>query len=119
MQFQPWPAYLVRPFAPVVEKFSRLPKFLHDEPINIIRSGRYNHVPLVIGYTNLESLHEVMRLYNYQDVIEPNFDILIPCDLNIEKGTPEWDNLVKRLQKFYFDKEGCSKSVLEKYALVY
>lgn len=61
-----------------------------------------------------------MRLHNYQDedTIEPNFDIFIPCDLNIEKDTPEWETVIKRLKEFYFDKKGCSKSVLEKYSLV-
>lgn len=74
----------------------------------------------MIGHTTLESLHEVMRLYNYQDkdTIKPNFDILIPCDLNIEKDTPEWENLIVRLKEFYFDKKRCGKSVLEKYSLV-
>lgn len=106
---------LVRPFGPVVEKASDKPSFLCDKPINIIRSGNYNHVPLMIGYHNKDAMGEMLYRHQKEPEVVPNFDFIIPCDLEIEKGTTEWNELVRRLKKFYFGKEEDPKKVFDGY----
>lgn len=106
---------LVRPFGPVVENPSDKPRFLYDKPINIIRSGNYNHVPLMIGYSRKESMAEVLHKHRNDAEIVPNFDFIIPCDLDIEKGSEEWDALVKRLKEFYFGNEEDPKRIFNSY----
>lgn len=106
---------LVRPFGPVVENPSDKPRFLGDKPINVIRSGNYNHVPLMIGYNRRESMAEVLHKHRNDAEITPAFDFIIPYDLGIEKGSKEWDALIKRFKGFYFGNESDPKIIFDSY----
>lgn len=106
---------LVRPFGPVIEQPSDKPSFLRDKPINIIRSGVYNHVPLMIGYHQKDGMGEMLYKHKNESEIVPNFEFVIPCDLEVEKGSQEWSNLVSRFKKFYFGEGNDPKRIFDGY----
>lgn len=107
-----------RPFAPVVEKPSNEPAILTEEPLDIIISGNYNKVPLIVGYNNAEGLLMEVMLKKEKQQLVPNFDLAIPYYLGLKKGSTEWLELIERMKEFYFGQEEPTTENLDKYVLV-
>ncbi|KAI7815249.1 esterase, partial [Rhyzopertha dominica] len=107
-----------RPFAPVVEKPSNEPAILTEEPLDIIISGNYNKVPLIVGYNNAEGLLMEVMLKKEKQQLVPNFDLAIPYYLGLKKGSTEWLELIERMKEFYFGQEEPTTENLDKYVLL-
>lgn len=91
----------IRPFGPVIERPSS-EAFICENPIDIIKSGRYNKVPFMVGYTNREGmLSEVMQK---QPPFYPlnNFELAVPWFLKLEKGSPISKSIARQIKEFYF-----------------
>jgi len=43
------------PFRPIVDDFCSEP-FLPDEPVNLLKSGKFNHVPVIVGFNRDEGI---------------------------------------------------------------
>jgi len=43
------------PFRPIVDDFCSDP-FLPDEPVNLLKSGKFNHVPVIVGFNRDEGI---------------------------------------------------------------
>ncbi|XP_018575271.1 juvenile hormone esterase [Anoplophora glabripennis] len=94
-------------FAPVIEKPSNT-AFITEKPIDIIRSGKYNQVPLMIGYTSREGLllaaAEVLAasagLPAKKD--PPNLEDAIPWHIGLESGSDISKQVCEKLKKTYF-----------------
>jgi carboxylesterase type B len=107
-------ANLVRPFGPVVEKPSNEPAFLSEEPIEIIKAGKFNQVPLIMGYTSKEGMFfEAARKLLPGAKITSDFETEIPLDLCIEKGSEKSKETADKLQKFYFGEDKPSEKNLD------
>lgn len=72
----------------------------------------------MIGYNDRESiLTEIMYRGRGEELL-PNIENIIPYILNIERGTPKWNELVQKFKKFYFGDEELSAENWDKYIVV-
>lgn len=82
--------------------------FLIDDPINIIESGEYNDVPLIIGFTDSEGIG-VEQVLKSKYLWNREIDLfnLIPTELPINRDTTASEEIKRRLIEFYVeDDEG-------------
>jgi carboxylesterase type B len=101
------------PFGPVIEKQSP-GAFITEEPLKIIKAGRYNKVPMVFGYTSREGMM-------FATVMKPempkDFESLIPHMLKVERGSDSSKNIANKIKQFYYGKPG-SEDQLDNFYLV-
>jgi carboxylesterase type B len=89
------------PFGPVIEKASP-GAFITEEPLKIIKSGNYNKVPMVFGYTTREGmLFELWPKPNKPEMPE-DFETLIPFMLEVERGSDSSKNIANKIKQFYY-----------------
>ena len=100
-----------RPFGLVVETNSKQP-FLDKEPMEVMRSGNFHPVPLIIGYTSSEGMIFEFHRDPNQDML-PIEDV-IPWFYHCEVGTPKTRTLVDKIKNFYFEGEDYSDKFLSK-----
>lgn len=93
-----------RYIGPVVEK-PNPDAFLTEEPIDLMLTGKYNKVPIIIGYTS----HEGMLLEVYAKFTKTeasyrinDFEKVIPLCYNIQPGTELSKTIAKKIEEFYF-----------------
>ncbi|GJQ65576.1 hypothetical protein Trydic_g7674 [Trypoxylus dichotomus] len=93
--------------APIVERTSDSESFISDNPLDIIKSGNYNHVPFIIGVNDAEGLllQLVSRLTTGESVLITDFTAYIPPDLKIESGSKEEELLIHKIKFFYYGEE--------------
>ncbi|XP_044253508.1 acetylcholinesterase-like [Tribolium madens] len=96
-------------FAPVVEKPSNEPAFLLEQPIEILKKGTFNNVPLIMGYTTGEGILYQLAIKIFNDQREVDLEKEIPYDLKCEKGSKKSKELALKIQKFYFGEEHISR----------
>ncbi|XP_044265017.1 juvenile hormone esterase-like isoform X1 [Tribolium madens] len=107
-------AHLTRPFCPVVEKPSNEPAFLSQQPIDIIKAGTFNHVPLIMGYASKEGIFfEAVRKLQPGAKITTDFETEIHYDLKLEKGSEKSKEVANKIQKFYFGEETPSEKTID------
>lgn len=104
----------MRPFAPVVEKESN-EAFLYEQPLDILKKGNFYHVPLMIGYTTLEGL-----LFEIAKKVAPgvskkihNYEVEIPHDLCLEKGSEKSKDIAAKIEKFYINGNKPDEGILK------
>jgi carboxylesterase type B len=96
------------PFGPVIEKTSP-GAFITEEPLKIIKSGNYNKVPMVFGYTTREGmLFELWPKPNKPEMPE-DFETLIPFMLEVERGSDSSKNIANKIKQFYYGTPGSEK----------
>lgn len=105
---------------PVIERSdSNEETFISDEPINIIRSGNYNKVPLIVGYTSMEGLlFAVLADKNNPNYYKVDFERMVPHDLKLVHGSDEFVRTARKIKKFYFDKKEPSEETIDNNYLV-
>lgn len=99
---------LSTPFKPCIEKeFEGQPAFLTKSPALIIKSGKFNKVPLIIGCNNIEAnvIEFVNRdFYNDFQKYNENVEILVPKAL-VTNDSKVLKNIGQKLLKFYLGGE--------------
>nr|WCC58149.1 carboxylesterase [Pharsalia antennata] len=94
-------------FAPVIEKPNDT-AFITEEPIDIIRSGNYNQVPLMIGYNSKEGLllaaYETILALEGKTVKKetPSLEDAIPWQIGLERGSDVSKQVCENLTKTYY-----------------
>lgn len=118
--FQSLDASIRRLFGPVIERSdSNEEPFISDEPINIIRSGNYNKVPLIVGYTSREGLLlAVLGDKSNPNYYKVNFEKMIPYDLKLKRGSEEFTKTAQKIKKFYFGNKEPSEETVDNNYLV-
>lgn len=104
-------ASIIRPFGPVIERKSS-GAFLSEEPSTIIKSGAYNHVPIIIGYTTREGM--LSEIYQKPKPYKPvtDFELCIPHFMKLQLGSNISKMVAKQIKEFYFgDKEPSTENV--------
>lgn len=91
-----------RPYAPVVEQRSE-EAFITEEPIKIIKSGNYNHVPLIVGYTSREGMLIEAKIKPLKPRMPPSFENLLPFILKVDKNSAVGKSLAAQIKNFYYD----------------
>ncbi|XP_045479791.1 juvenile hormone esterase-like [Harmonia axyridis] len=92
-----------RMFCPMIESKTNKNPFLNEEPVELLKTGRYYHVPTMIGYTNMESI----LFMDFDEECPLNVkcfeeDTLTPVWFGFEKGSREFQDVAKKIRKFYY-----------------
>ncbi|XP_060518733.1 juvenile hormone esterase-like [Cylas formicarius] len=86
---------LRRPFSPVIEKPNPT-AFLSQHPIEILKSGQFNQVPMIVGCTSEEGWRfDVLK--KSRSRIEQG----IPWFFNLKSGTKDYQRVLKSFQDIY------------------
>ncbi|RZC37636.1 COesterase and/or Abhydrolase 3 domain containing protein, partial [Asbolus verrucosus] len=94
-------ASTTRPFAPVIERKSN-EAFLCENPLDIMKSGRYNHVPIIIGFTNREGM--LSEILQKSKPFKPmtNFELAVPSFLKLQPGSDISKYVAQQIKEFYY-----------------
>lgn len=99
-------------FAPCIEnEIESTETVLTEAPIDIIRSGNYADIPMIIGYTNREGTLRADEAMNndWLKLMDSNFDIFIQPDINIP------NDIVNDIRRYYFDERSINFDCIEDY----
>ncbi|NP_001034534.1 putative esterase [Tribolium castaneum] len=113
----PFIASLVRPHGPVIEKKPE-GAFLCEDPVDLLESGRYNHVPIMIGYTTREGiLSEVLqRPKPFKPITD--FELAVPNFLKLQRGSDISKLVAKNIKEFYYGNEEPTDKNKDKFYLL-
>lgn len=102
--------------APLIETSStNEANVITKEPIEIIRSGNYNQVPILMGYNSLEAIYyEITQGGN----LEADFASQVPAELNLEEGSEEFEEVARRMKEFYYGDEEPTKENIGNFVTV-
>ncbi|XP_018324114.1 uncharacterized protein LOC108736254 [Agrilus planipennis] len=103
-----------RPWVPVIEKPSPN-AFITEDPIEILKSGKFHKIPILMGYTSREGLlmYAFSTMANKSPIIEDT-EQEVPHFLNFKKGSPESKKIAESIKNFYFGKEEPSSENIDK-----
>ncbi|XP_053603166.1 juvenile hormone esterase isoform X2 [Plodia interpunctella] len=94
-------------FAPVVEqKFEGLQSFLTEEPLDILLSGKYNKVPLLIGYNSAEGLFMLMLQLKKAALYNKHVKYLVPREIALKLNEDKMIEFGEKIKKFYVGEKG-------------
>ncbi|KAB0804534.1 hypothetical protein PPYR_01504 [Photinus pyralis] len=111
-----------RPFVPVVESHLSNNTFLSEEPIRILKSGSYSHVPMMIGFTSREGM--ISDMFRNDSSTTPegsqfvvDFESMIPHSFNTSSGTELSKTIADIVKQFYFGTLSVSKQKNQYYLM--
>ncbi|KAJ8924064.1 hypothetical protein NQ315_006841 [Exocentrus adspersus] len=99
---EPFLVGVMRPFGPIVESNSSESSFINEEPISLLKSGRYQKVPAIIGYCSREGMF-IYGLCSKQPSTLLSDETIVPYWLNLRIGSPQYNSAVQRIKDFYFN----------------
>lgn len=81
--------------------------FLPEDPKDVMQSGSYNKVPLIIGYCDCEGLVVLfLESKKGQPPIPKDFENFVPYSFELERGSEESKRIAQKIKEFYYgDKE--------------
>lgn len=100
-------------FQPVIEKEKHKDEvFLPDKPIDLIRNGKFNKVPLIIGVTSREGkliMPDLVEHTSWYNSLTDDWEPLLSVNLKLPKGTEQIKETAHKIQEFYFGDKAVSK----------
>ncbi|XP_032521571.2 cholinesterase 2-like isoform X1 [Danaus plexippus] len=92
-----------RIFRPCIERtVAEYHNLLERDPRDVLREGKYQHVPLMIVYTQAEEVDIILHdPETFQSIID-NMEDLLPANLIFDSSEVK-DKIIKLIKKFYFD----------------
>ncbi|XP_015597183.1 esterase E4 [Cephus cinctus] len=127
-KFFEWHRDPILVWSPVVEpEVNGVERFLPAQPVDLIRQGKINEVPLIIGVTKDEfggvvtSIIEEARKGNTStfDDLNQNWDTIAPISFLYERGTPRSRRISQELKKFYLNNQPVSLDNVDGLAQLY
>lgn len=110
-------------FMPVIEKDNHKDEvFIPEKPTDIIKSGKFNKVPLIIGVTSREGLFivpDLMEHSSWYHSLTVDLEPLISVNLKIPKGTEEIKEITQKVKEFYFGDKPVSRETWPQLVDVY
>ncbi|KAK5647709.1 hypothetical protein RI129_002601 [Pyrocoelia pectoralis] len=105
---------------PAIEKPTAKFPFIVQEPLDIILSKNYNHVPIMIGFTSREGmLFDLLNRIKYGDVkLVTDFETEIPYVMKVQKGSGLSKTISEKIKAFYYGKEVPSNDNINQYYLL-
>nr|XP_022906488.1 esterase B1-like [Onthophagus taurus] len=98
-----------RPLGPIIEKISPYEEaFLSEPPLDLILQGRYNQVPIMMGYTSREGMLIDLIIPDEDKKIIQDFEDTVPVWLGLEKKSPISIATGQKIKQFYFGDKGQS-----------
>uniref|UniRef100_A0A8W7NZG4 Carboxylic ester hydrolase n=1 Tax=Anopheles atroparvus TaxID=41427 RepID=A0A8W7NZG4_ANOAO len=109
-------------FAPVVEPADAPePIALDRRPIEMIEDGSYNPIPMIAGFTDLDSLFvavaELIVNPGVFDAFNNNPHLLVPFFWNIAQGSPESAAVSQAFKQYYWQGQSISIAILAEFSL--
>nr|AJN91198.1 carboxylesterase [Cnaphalocrocis medinalis] len=100
-------------FSPCVERKTKEEAFLEDSPYNILKSGKYEKVPILYGFANMEGLMRIALFDMWKENMNEKFsDFLLP-DLQF-RNNDEKEKVSEKVKEFYFgDKKITEENVID------
>ncbi|KAG5670711.1 hypothetical protein PVAND_000957 [Polypedilum vanderplanki] len=97
--------------------------FLTEHPLKILREGRFNKVPLMLGFNAHEAMLFIRRFKKDKTLLsqyENDFVRLVPLDLNVTGGrfSTEADLVADRIRDFYLGGRPISMNTVEEMILL-
>ncbi|KAF2898717.1 hypothetical protein ILUMI_07462 [Ignelater luminosus] len=91
----------------VIEKQTNEPAFLSEDPVNLIKSGRYHHVPLIIGYTSREGIYYAIYTRDKYGTVKVSNNLKpnIPHTLKFQVGSELCKAIAAKMKDFYYGEE--------------
>ncbi|XP_014218106.1 esterase E4-like [Copidosoma floridanum] len=127
-KFAEWYGDPVLIWSPVVEpKIPGVERFLTAQPVDLIRQGKFQHVPVMIGITKdefsgapLPALERAMKGDDsiYRN-ITANWEHAAPISFQYERETERSKYISKELKKFYLNDEPLTVKNGKKLGLIY
>ncbi|CAH0550117.1 unnamed protein product [Brassicogethes aeneus] len=103
-----------RPYCPIIEHPSD-EAFLSEDPVEIIKSGRYNKVPFMIGYTSKEGILYALFGKIIPNKLPKNLEHEVPFDLNINGDADKEKIVKKKIRKFYFNNKELTGDTIDEF----
>nr|ADD97137.1 carboxylesterase [Helicoverpa armigera] len=100
--------------SPCIERQTSEQSFLDDSPYNIIKSGNYRKVPILIGTSNMEGLLEKNKFKRWEMAMNENFSEFLPGDLQFG-NTEEKKETAKKVKELYFGEQPVSEDTILSY----
>ncbi|KAF5273127.1 hypothetical protein FQA39_LY07617 [Lamprigera yunnana] len=113
-------ANFVRPFGPVVENVTVMSPFLTKDPVDVLLSGDFNHVPMIIGFNSREGMLAVGESKRMGLEIEfmSNFQKAVPHLMKIPPNSDLSMKLAEKIKSFYYGSEIPSLNNINQYYLM-
>ncbi|XP_072939810.1 juvenile hormone esterase-like [Epargyreus clarus] len=95
------------PFSPTVENEGPT-AILTRPPLELMREGLIQNIPIMMGYNNQEGLESFSELAKNPEIItklNTHFELCIPADIAYPYGSVERRNLALQIKEFYFSCE--------------
>ncbi|KAM3966734.1 uncharacterized protein ACR2FA_012280 [Aphomia sociella] len=105
-------------FSLCVERDTGEDKFLDDTPVNILKKGKYNKVPLLYGFANMEGLFRLPLFELWRDRMNEKFSEFLPADLQFESEEQK-ELIAEQIKKFYFKDNPISPDTVSNYVDYY
>lgn len=100
-----------------MEKFTpNVQNVITEEPLDIIRSGNYSKVPMLVGYNDLEGM---MTEIIHGNKIKANFENQVPYELNLKEGSEEFKQVARRIKEFYYGDAEPTRENINNYLTVW
>ena len=99
------------PWLPIIdEKFTNEP-FLSDNPVEIVKNGKYNRMPIIVGQAKNEGIYYASKFIkkpDYLDALEANWSV-IGSTLLLNKSSDDISEkdvaIINKIKEFYFGTE--------------
>ncbi|XP_052753638.1 para-nitrobenzyl esterase-like [Galleria mellonella] len=101
-------------FTLCVERDTGEDKFLDDTPVNILKTGKYNKVPLLYGFANMEGLFRLPFFELWKDRMNDKFSDFLPADLRFENEKQK-EKVAEQIKKFYFKDSSVTSDTITGY----
>nr|XP_022909379.1 esterase B1-like [Onthophagus taurus] len=113
-------AYRPREIGLVIEKSTnKEDNFMPEHPLEIIKKGSYNKVPMILGYCTREGMfYASLEKKRKIKLLITNFEDAIPNYLNIPRGSQKSKEIGEKIKKFYYADEEPSQENKDKFYLL-
>ncbi|KAF5273126.1 hypothetical protein FQA39_LY07616 [Lamprigera yunnana] len=106
-----------RCIGPIVESELSKTPLITQEPEDLILSGNYNEIPMIIGFNSREGLisdiqNNDVRIYGH---VVKDFEKAIPHNMNIFPETGLSKKIAKKIHKFYYGHQQSSEENKNQY----
>ncbi|KAL4705270.1 hypothetical protein ACJJTC_010289 [Scirpophaga incertulas] len=89
-------------FTPCIERKTRAQNILTDSPYNILKSGEYEKVPMLYGFSEMEGLFRLPRFETWKHKMNEKFEEFLPADLKFDCDDDR-HKVVDQIKTFYFE----------------
>ncbi|KAI8439720.1 hypothetical protein MSG28_013414 [Choristoneura fumiferana] len=100
--------------SPCVERNIGEETFLEDNPVNLLKQGKYRKVPILSGFANMEGLFRTDKFVAWKDQMNEQFADFLPGDLTF-RSDGERSEVAQKIKKFYFGDKPVGEETVQAY----